>query len=113
MPYLNRPLIKEWLTDHNWSVGRLADECHVLDPDDLIPEGVMRNAVNGIDPMRIGRIKVIARVTDKYQPLLPLTALVAGDDEDEEGPKTETTGPKRRENGAGTGPKKLTDEAAA
>jgi hypothetical protein len=33
---------------------------------DDISEGTMRNAVNGIDPMRPGRIKLICRVTAKY-----------------------------------------------
>ena len=62
MPYLNRAVIREWLVEHNWSVGRLAQECGALG-EDTIPEGVMRNVVNGVDPMRPGRIR---RVTEKY-----------------------------------------------
>ena len=31
-----------------------------------ISEGTVRNAVNGIDPMRAGRIKVICKVLAKY-----------------------------------------------
>lgn len=65
MPRLNRERLRGWLEDHNWSIGRLADECNVLGLDD-ITEGTMRNAVNGIDPMRPGRIKLICRVTAKY-----------------------------------------------
>jgi hypothetical protein len=34
--------------------------------DDTFSEGTVRNAVNGIDPMRPGRIKVICRVLAKY-----------------------------------------------
>lgn len=65
MPKLNRELIRDWLEEHNWSVARLADECSALG-DDVFPEGTVRNAVNGIDPMRPGRIRVICKVTAKY-----------------------------------------------
>jgi hypothetical protein len=65
VPHLNRERIRGWLDDHNWSIGRLTAECNDLGLDD-ISEGTMRNAVNGIDPMRRGRIKLICRVTAKY-----------------------------------------------
>lgn len=65
MPHLNRARIRGWLDAHNWSVARLTAECNVLDEED-IAEGTMRNAVNGIDPMRPGRIMLICRVTAKY-----------------------------------------------
>lgn len=65
MPKLNREIVRTWLERHNWSVDRLAGECSALG-DDTIPEGTMRNAVNGIDPMRPGRILLICRVTAKY-----------------------------------------------
>lgn len=62
---LNRDTVRTWLEQHNWSIGRLARECSVIG-DDTIPEGTMRNAVNGIDPMRPGRILLICRVMAKY-----------------------------------------------
>jgi hypothetical protein len=65
VPRLKRERIRTWLEDHNWSIGRLTVECNVLGVDD-ITEGTMRNAVNGIDPMRPGRIKLICRVTAQY-----------------------------------------------
>lgn len=65
MPRLRRDLIRTWLEDRNWSVRRLATECGAL-TEDTISEGIMRTAVNGIDPMRVGRIKLICRVTAKY-----------------------------------------------
>lgn len=65
MPKLNRDVIRTWLDEHNWSVRRLAEECNSLGGD-TISEGTMRNAVNGIDPMRTGRINLISRVTAKY-----------------------------------------------
>lgn len=65
MPRLNRERLRSWLEDHNWSIRRLTAECNLLGLDD-ITEGTMRNAVNGIDPMRPGRIKLISRVTAKY-----------------------------------------------
>lgn len=65
MPRLNRERIRGWLDDHNWSIGRLTMECNDLGVDD-ITEGTMRNVVNGIDPMRPRRIKLICRVTAKY-----------------------------------------------
>jgi hypothetical protein len=65
VPHLNRARIRGWLEDHNWSIGRLTAECNFLGLDE-ISEGTMRNAVNGIDPMRPGRIKLICRVTAKY-----------------------------------------------
>lgn len=65
MPLLNRELIRRWLEVHNWSIGRLAEECSALG-EDKVSAGAMRNAVNGIDPMRPGRIRLICRVTEKY-----------------------------------------------
>jgi hypothetical protein len=65
MPKLNRELIREWLDDHNWTVRRLAEECTTLSGD-TFAEGTMRNAVNGIDPMRPRRIRVICKVLARY-----------------------------------------------
>lgn len=67
---LNREVIRDWLAEHNWSVSRLAAECSALG-EDTISEGTMRNAVNGIDPMRPGRIHVISQVTAKYGDGIP------------------------------------------
>ncbi len=78
MPKLNRDRIRTWLEDHNWTVQRLTMECNALGLD-TFPEGTVRNAVNGIDPMRPGRIKVICRVLAKYGDGIPYTQLV--DDE--------------------------------
>jgi len=74
MPMLDRERIRTWLEDHNWSVERLAAECSEVG-EDTIPEGTMRNAVNGIDPMRPGRIKLICRVTTKYGDGIPYAEL--------------------------------------
>ena len=60
MPKLKREVIRAWLEEHNWSVARLTAECSALG-EDTFSEGTVRNAVNGIDPMRPGRIKVICR----------------------------------------------------
>ena len=76
MPYLNREVIRQWLVEHNWSVGRLAQECGALG-EDKVPDGVMRNAVNGIDPMRPGRINLISRVTEMYGDGIPYRELAA------------------------------------
>lgn len=65
MPKLNRNVIRSWLEEYNWSIKRLADECSALG-NDTIPEGTMRNGVNGIDPMRPARIRLICRVTAIY-----------------------------------------------
>lgn len=65
MPWLNRDLIRRWLEERNWSIGRLAEECSAVGEDTVSP-GALRNAVNGIDPMRPGRIRLICRVTQKY-----------------------------------------------
>jgi hypothetical protein len=65
MPKLNRDVIRSWLEEHNWSIKRLAEECSALG-EDTIPEGTMRNAVNGIDPMRPGRIRLICKTTSIY-----------------------------------------------
>lgn len=65
MPKLNRDRIRSWLEVHNWSIGRLARECSSIG-DDTIPEGTMRNVVNGIDPTRPGRVHLICKVTARY-----------------------------------------------
>ncbi|GAB3446317.1 hypothetical protein [Actinophytocola sediminis] len=65
MPMINRKLIRAWLEEHNWPIRRLVEECNALG-EDTISEGSMRNAVNGIDPMRPGRIRLVCRVTQKY-----------------------------------------------
>lgn len=82
MPKLNRERIRTWLEDHNWSVQRLTDECNALGPD-TFAEGTVRNAVNGIDPMRPGRIKVICRVLAKYGDDIPYGELVVTKDSSE------------------------------
>lgn len=76
MPKLNRDVIRDWLDEHNWSVGRLTDECNALG-DDTFSEGTVRNAVNGIDPMRRRRILVICKVTAKYGDGLTYAAVTA------------------------------------
>ncbi len=78
MPKIKRELIRTWLEDHNWSVGRLAEECSTLG-EDTVPEGTMRNVVNGLEPMRPGRIKVICRVLAKYGDGIPYDCLVVDD----------------------------------
>lgn len=78
MPRLNRERIRGWLEDHNWSIRRLTAECNALGLDD-ISEGTMRNVVNGIDPMRPGRIKLICHVTAKYGDGIAFEQLVKGD----------------------------------
>jgi hypothetical protein len=75
VPKLNRDLIRSWLEDHNWTVQRLTAECNALGLDTL-SEGTVRNAVNGIDPMRPGRIKLICRVLAKYGDGIPYAELV-------------------------------------
>jgi hypothetical protein len=65
MPKLNRERIRGWLQEHNWSIKRLTEECNAL-TEDTFSEGTIRNAVNGIDPVRPGRIHVIAKVTRRY-----------------------------------------------
>lgn len=78
MPKLNRDVIRAWLVEHNWTVRRLADECSVLGEDTFV-EGTVRNAVNGIDPMRPGRIQVICKVTARYGDGIPYRRLVVDD----------------------------------
>jgi hypothetical protein len=56
-------------------VQRLTGECNALG-EDTFSEGTLRNAVNGIDPMRPGRIKVICRVLAKYGDGIPYGRLV-------------------------------------
>lgn len=75
MPYLNRDVIRLWLEEHNWSINRLAEECSTLG-EDTFSEGTVRNAVNGIDPMRPGRIRVICKVTAKYGDGIPYIKLI-------------------------------------
>jgi hypothetical protein len=60
--------VRLWLRERDWDYQRLADECNSirgLDPDDWAAGGV-RNAVNGYDPVRRGRINRIALVTQTY-----------------------------------------------
>jgi hypothetical protein len=79
MPKLNRELIRAWLEEHNWTVRRLAAECSALG-EDTFAEGTMRNAVNGIDPIRPGRIRVVCKVLAKYGDGIPYTRLVGDTD---------------------------------
>lgn len=65
MPRIRRELIRAWLASHDWSITRLARECSAL-TEDTISEGAMRNVVNGIASTRIGRIKLICRVTAEH-----------------------------------------------
>jgi hypothetical protein len=74
VPKLNRELIRGWLEDHNWTIARLTAECNAMG-EDTFSEGTVRNAVNGIDPMRPGRIKVICRVLAKYGDGIPYAHL--------------------------------------
>jgi hypothetical protein len=76
VPKLKREVIRAWLEDHNWTVQRLTAECNALG-EDTFSEGSVRNAVNGIDPMRPGRIKVICRVLARYGDGIPYAQLVA------------------------------------
>jgi hypothetical protein len=65
MPNLLPTDIRLWLRERDWDYQRLADECNGLqglDRDDWTAGGV-RNAVNGYDPVRAGRINRIALVT--------------------------------------------------
>lgn len=79
MPKLNRAVIREWLAEHNWTIGRLAEECSAHGVD-TFAVGTVRNAVNGVDPMREGRIRVICKVTARYGDGIPYRRLVAEDD---------------------------------
>lgn len=76
MPKLNRDRIRDWLEEHNWSVQRLTEECNAL-TEDVFAEGTVRNAINGIDPMRPGRIRVIAKVTARHSDGIPYAQLIA------------------------------------
>jgi len=99
MPFLNRPRIRGWLDDHNWSYQRLADECREIDPDDLMSSEVVRNAVMGHDPIRVGRIKLIEKATRKAGDHVPFGDLVADgkkDDEKKDEPKEEPIAPPPR-----------------
>lgn len=75
MPRLNRSRIRTWLEKHDWSIKRLAQECSALADED-IPEGTMRNAVNGLDGMRAGRIRLICRVTARQGDGIPYGQLI-------------------------------------
>lgn len=75
MPKLNRHRIRTWLEHRNWTVQRLTEECNAIS-EDTFAEGTVRNAINGIDPMRPGRIHVISKVTAKYGDGLSYTDLV-------------------------------------
>jgi hypothetical protein len=75
VPKLRRAVIRAWLEERNWTVGRLTAECNALGLD-TFSEGTVRNAINGIDPMRSGRIRVICRVTAKYGDGIPYVELV-------------------------------------
>lgn len=112
MPLLNRSRIREWLDARNKSYSWLAAECLVVDPDDPIDPEVMRNCVNGYDPMRVGRILLIERVTERHGDKIPYAELVAADEEKTEGVKEEKTHPDRRKNGGGSGPKRASGAAA-
>lgn len=60
--------VRLWLRERDWDYQRLADECNSidgLDADDWAAGGV-RNAVNGYDPVRAGRINRLAVVTQAY-----------------------------------------------
>jgi hypothetical protein len=76
MPKLNRDRIRRWLEEHNWSVQRLTEECNAVS-EDVFTEGTLRNAVNGIDPMRPGRIRIISKVTSRYSDGLTYQQLIA------------------------------------
>jgi hypothetical protein len=80
VPTLNRDVIRAWLVEHNWSVARLAQECSALG-DDTIPVGTMWNAIGGRDPMREGRVRLICKVTAKYDDGIPYALLVVNDGE--------------------------------
>jgi hypothetical protein len=80
MPRLNREVIRQWLAEHNWSTRWLAEERGALGTDRLT-DGVIRNAVNGIDPMHPGRIHLIRQVTEKYGDGIPYGRLVAEEDD--------------------------------
>jgi hypothetical protein len=81
MPKLNRDVIRAWLVEHNWTVRRLAEECSLLG-EDTFSEGTVRNAVNGLDPMREGRIRVICKVTARYGDGIPYQRLVVDNGND-------------------------------
>lgn len=95
--------VRLWLRERDWDYQRLADECNSLtglDPDDWAAGGV-RNAVNGYDPVRSGRINRISRVTKAHPtPSFPhgLTYnYLVGNDEDEPPASPEPPAPRRDE----------------
>ncbi len=128
--------IRRWMFERDWDYQRLADECNTingLDPDDWAAGGV-RNAVNGYDPVRAGRINRIALVTQSnptqsYPNGLTYDALVGNEGtdpqpppatpppppEDPSQPKVERTGPPARRDGKDDrkGPPRATAHAAA
>lgn len=120
MPKLTPGPIRLWLREHDWDYDRLAAECNTIPnrPDDNWSAGAVRNAVNGHDPVRPGRIERIAAVTKQhptesfpagltYDELI-VAAVVDKPDEkkEEDGPKEEPVAPppRRREK---TGPKRV------
>lgn len=78
MPKINRDIIRRWLEERDWSVTRLTAEFNRIS-EDKIPEGTMRNVVNGIDPMRPGRIRTLCRVTANHGDGLSYEQLVDPD----------------------------------
>ena len=76
MPKVNKTVIREWLIEHNWSIARLAKECNALGMG-YFNTDTMRNVVNGLDPMRPGRIRVICRVTTRYGDGISYERLIA------------------------------------
>lgn len=99
--------VKDRLAELDWSVRDLAA---LTD----IPPGTMKNAVSGIDEMRIGRVHTIARVLD-----LAPGDIVQTDadypDEPPPQPKNEPRKPARRKDveKRQTGPKRVASESRA
>lgn len=114
MPYLNPPPLQRWLVERDLFIGHLAKltETH-RGGADAITRGVLKEAIGGRDPIRWGRVKILAEITGlPYRVIVrPGTEIPAwlmdADDEEEEpgesevGPKRETTGPPGRKNGGG------------
>lgn len=80
MPRINRGLIRKWLEEHNWTSQRLAQECSALGDDTISPD-TMRNVVNGIDPMRPSRIRLICKVTAMHGDGISYGRLIAENDD--------------------------------
>jgi hypothetical protein len=126
MPYLNKPRVQRWLVDHDKSVRDLAAATG-------IPAMTIKNAVlggpdptRGRDPIRWGRVRLLSTATGQLGKAIAVPDLVApgtalpeflaaggeGEGDGDAEVKKETTGPKRRENGGGTGPKRPAGRAA-